>query len=232
MVVVAVVLVVIIVVMLLLLLALVIALAGVCPCLCSTCLMIRPHAMNGDAVFSLIVGGTCIPSRNFMGGARTRQLRACRRVHLLRRLHIRSLLAVFLLNFVFFPHGRRPYWRESLALFPHQRSTGTLGGQACLGWPRCFLHVASHSSRMGSCYLLGPPHMYNKLGLLREAPPPPPRMLAQQRSPNSRLSIVMSASSASPTLCAWVLSTCNRAHLELCACSKLNASPPNHRRMR
>ena len=116
-VVVAVVLVVIIVVMLLILLALVIALAGVCPCFCSTCLMIRPHAMNGDAVFSLIVGGTCIPSRNFMGGARTWQLRACRRVHLLRRLHIRSLLAVFLLNFVFFPHGRRPYWRESLAFF-------------------------------------------------------------------------------------------------------------------
>ena len=53
-----------------------------------------------------------------MGGARTWQLRACRRVHLLRRLHIRSLLAVFLLNFVFFPHGRRPYWRESLAFFP------------------------------------------------------------------------------------------------------------------
>ena len=72
-----------------------------------------------------------------MGGARTWQLRACRRVHLLRRLHIRSLLAVFLLNFVFFPHGRRPYWRESLAFFPHKRSTGTLGGQACLGWPRC-----------------------------------------------------------------------------------------------
>ena len=62
---------------------------------------------------------TCIPSRNFMGGARTWQLRACRRVHLLRRLHIRSLLAVFLLNFVFFPHGRRPYWRESLVFFPH-----------------------------------------------------------------------------------------------------------------
>ena len=60
-------------------LALVIALAGVCPCLCSTFLMIRPHAMNGDAVFSLIVGGTCIPSRNFMGGACTWQLRACRR---------------------------------------------------------------------------------------------------------------------------------------------------------
>ena len=34
---------------------------------------------NGDAVFSLIIGGTCIPSRNFMGGARTWQLRACRR---------------------------------------------------------------------------------------------------------------------------------------------------------
>ena len=79
MVVVAVVLVVIIVVMLLILLALVIALAGVCPCFCSTCLMVRPHAMNGDAVFSLIVGGTCIPSRNFMGGARTWQLRAYRR---------------------------------------------------------------------------------------------------------------------------------------------------------
>ena len=74
-----------------------------------------------------------------MGGARTWQLRACRRVHLLRRLHIRSLLAVFLLNFVFFPHGRRPYWRESLAFFPHKRSTGALGGQACLGWPRCLV---------------------------------------------------------------------------------------------
>ena len=146
--------------------------------------------------------------------------------------HIRSLLAVFLLNFVFFPHGRRPYWRESLAFFPHKRSMGALGGQACLGWPRCFLYVASHSSRMGSCYRLGPTHMYNKLGLLREAPPPPPRMLAQQRSPNSRLSIVMSASSASPTLCAWVLSTCNQAHLAQWASSKLKLSPPNHRRMR
>ena len=174
----------------------------------------------------------CIPSKNVMGGARTWQLRACRRVHLLRRLHIRSLLAVFLLNFVFFPHGRRPYWRESLAFFPHKRSTGALGGQACLGWPRCFLYVASHSSRMGSCYRLGPPHMYKKLGLLREAPPPPPRMLAQQRSPNSRLSIVMSASSACPTLCAWVLSTCNRAHLAQWASSKLKLSPPNHRRRR
>ena len=53
--------------------------------------------------------------------------------------HIRSLLAVFLLNFVFFPHGRRPYWRESLAFFPHKRSMGALGGQACLGWPRCLV---------------------------------------------------------------------------------------------
>ena len=34
---------------------------------------------------------TCIPSRNFMGGARTWQLRACRRVHLLRRLHTHPL---------------------------------------------------------------------------------------------------------------------------------------------
>ena len=94
------------------------------------------------------------------------------------------------------------------------------------------LYVASHSSRMGSCYPLGPPHMYNKLGLLREAPPPPPRTLAQQRSPNSRLSIVMSASSASPTLCAWVLSTCNQVHLAQWASSKLKLSPPNHRRLR
>ena len=53
-----------------------------------------------------------------MGGARTWQLRACRRVHLMRRLCIRSLLAVSLLNFVLFPHGRRPYWCESLAFFP------------------------------------------------------------------------------------------------------------------
>ena len=51
---------------------------------------------------------------------------------------------------------------------------------------------------MPTCYLVGSPHMYNKLGLQREAPPPPPRTLAQQRSPNSRRSIVMSASSASP----------------------------------
>ena len=65
-----------------------------------------------------------------------------------------------------------------------------------------------------------------------EAPPPPPRMLAQQRSPNSRLSIVMSASSACPTLCAWVLSTCNRAHLAQWESSKLKLSPPNHRRGR
>ena len=77
---------------------------------------------------------TCIPSRNFMGGARTWQLRACRRVHLLLRLHIRSLLAVFLLNFVFFPHGRRPYWRESLAFFPHKRSTGAFGARWRCPW--------------------------------------------------------------------------------------------------
>ena len=76
MLVVAVVLVVIIVVMLLLLLALVIALAGGCPCLCYT-FCIDSTTWNGDAVFSLIVGGTCIPSRNFMGGARTWQMRAC-----------------------------------------------------------------------------------------------------------------------------------------------------------
>ena len=75
---------------------------------------------------------TCIPSRNFMGGARTWQLRACRRVHLLRRLHIRSLLAVFLLNFVFFPHGRRPYWRESLAFFPHNLVTCQLSSFSVL----------------------------------------------------------------------------------------------------
>ena len=85
---------------------------------------------------------------------------------------------------------------------------------------------------MPTCYLVGSPHMYNKLGLLREAPPPPPRTLAQQRSPNSRLSIVMSASPASPTLCAWVLSTCNQAHLAQWASSKLKLSPPNHRRRR
>ena len=193
---------------------------------------------------------TCIPSRNFIGGARTSQLRACRRVHLLRRLHIRSLLAVFLLNFVFFPHGRRPYWRESLAFFPHKRSTGalggqacllgggrlrprgTLGGQACLGWPRCLLVCSLALLQNGELLSFAPPHMYNKFGLLREAPPPPPRMLAQQRSPNSRLSIVMSASSASPTLCGWVLSTCNQAHLAQWASSKLKLSPPNHRRRR
>ena len=160
MVVVAVVLVVIIVVMLLILLALVIALAGVCPCFCSTCLMIRPHAMNGDAVFSLIVGGTCIPSRNFMGGARTWQLRACHLVHLLRRLHSRPLLAAFLLNFVFFPHGRRPYWRESLAFFPHKRSTGALGGQACLGWPRCLLVCGLALLQNGELLSFGPPTTY------------------------------------------------------------------------
>ena len=91
------------------------------------------------------------------------------------------------------------------------------------------LYVASHSSRMGSCYPLGPPHMYNKLGLQREARR---RRLAQQRSPNSRRSIVMSASSASPTLCAWVLSTCNRAHLAQWESSKLKLYPPNHRRGR
>ena len=85
---------------------------------------------------------------------------------------------------------------------------------------------------MPTCYLVGSPHMYNKLGLQREAPPPPFRMLTQQLAPKSRRIILMSASSESPTLCEWVLSTCNRAHLELCACSKLNASPPNHRRMR
>ena len=85
---------------------------------------------------------------------------------------------------------------------------------------------------MPTCYLVGSPHMYNKLGLQREAPPPPPRTLAQQRSPNSRRSIVMSASSASPTLCAWVLSTCNQAHLAQWASSKLKLSPPNHRRRR
>ena len=176
---------------------------------------------------------TCIPSRNFMGGARTWQLRACRRVHLLRRLHIRSLLAVFLLNFVFFSHGRHPYWRESLAFFPHKRSTGALGGQACLGWPRCLLVCGLALLQNGEQLSFGPPqHMYNKLGLQREAPPPPPRMLAQQRSPNSRLSIVMSASSASPTLCAWVLSTCNQVHLAQWASSKLKLSPPNHRRLR
>ena len=101
---------------------------------------------------------TCIPSRNFMGGARTWQLRACRRVHLLRRLHIRSLLAVFLLNFVFFPHGRRPYWRESLAFFPHKRSTGALGGQACLGWPRCLLVCGLALFQNGELLSFGPPH--------------------------------------------------------------------------
>ena len=82
------------------------------------------------------------------------------------------------------------------------------------------------------CYLVGSTHMYNKLGLQREAPPPPFRMLAQQLSPKSRRSILMSASSESPTFREWVLSTCNRAHLEQGACSKLNASPPNHRRLR
>ena len=73
-----------------------------------------------------------------MGGARTWQLRACRRVHLLRRLHIRSLLAVFLLNFVFLPHGRRPYWRESLAFFPHNLVTYQLASFSVLS-PVSFL---------------------------------------------------------------------------------------------
>ena len=67
---------------------------------------------------------TCIPSRNFMGGARTWQLRACRRVHLMRRLCIRSLLAVFLLNFVFFPHGRRPYWTWAAPVLAREFSLG------------------------------------------------------------------------------------------------------------
>ena len=49
---------------------------------------------------------------------------------MLRRLHIRSLLAVFLLNFVLFPHGRRPYWRESLAFFPHNIVTCQLSSSA------------------------------------------------------------------------------------------------------
>ena len=130
---------------------------------------------------------TCIPSRNFMGGARTWQLCACRRVHLLRRLHIRSLLAVFLLNFVFFPHGRRPYWRESLAFFPHKRSTGalggqacllgggrrrprgTLGGQACLGWPRCLVcGLALHQN--GELLSFGPPTYVQQTGFATRGP--------------------------------------------------------------
>ena len=78
---------------------------------------LRPMRSLGVWLLASLLA-TCIPSRNFMGGARTWQLRACRRVHLLHRLHIRSLLAVFLLNCVFFPHGRRPYWCESLAFFP------------------------------------------------------------------------------------------------------------------
>ncbi len=58
---------------------------------------------------------------------------------------------------------------------------------------------------MPTCYLVGSPHMYNKLGLQREAPPPPFRMLTQQLAPKSCRSILMSASSESPTLCEWVL---------------------------
>ena len=112
---------------------------------------------------------TCIPSRNFMGGARTWQLRACRRVHLLRRLHIRSLLAVFLLNFVFFPHGRRPYWRESLAFFPHKRSTGALGGQACLGWPRCLV-CGLALLQNGELLSFGPPTYVQQTGFATRGP--------------------------------------------------------------
>ena len=48
---------------------------------------------------------------------------------------------------------------------------------------------------MPTCYLVGSPHMYNKLGLQREAPPPPFRMLTQQLAPKSCRSILMSASS-------------------------------------
>ena len=113
---------------------------------------------------------TCIPSRNFMGGARTWQLRACRRVHLLRRLHIRSLLAVFLLNFVFFPHGRRPYWREGLAFFPHKRSTGALGGQACLGWPRCLLVCGLALLQNGELLSFGPPTYVQQTGFATRGP--------------------------------------------------------------
>ena len=74
--------------------------------------------------------------------------------------HIRSMLAVFLLNFVFFPHGRRPYWRESLAFFPHKRSTGALGGQACLGWPRCLLVCGLALLQKGELLSFGPPTTY------------------------------------------------------------------------
>ena len=125
-----------------------------------------------------------------------------------------------------------PVLARELSLLPSQAFHGSTR-RSSLPWMAKMLLVCGLALlENGGLLSFGPPHMYNKLGLLREAPPPPPRMLAQQRSPNSRLSIVMSASSASPTLCEWVLSTCNQVHLAQWASSRLKLSPPNHRRLR
>ena len=85
---------------------------------------------------------------------------------------------------------------------------------------------------MPTCYLVGSPHMYNKLGLQREAPPPPFRMLAQKLAPKIPPMYLDERILRVPNVMRMGAQHMQPSPFGAMCLLKAQCTPPNHRRMR